>query len=70
MLNLMGKGKESYDTICELCRRCSQGSFIKKPRIQDISRKSTKSANGGVTCMEISTLLDDFKVDILSTLSS
>ena len=69
MLIVMGKGdvsKEIYDTICELCRRYSQGSSRNKPEIRYIFGKDTKSSNGGVTCVEINTLLDYFRTILLA----
>ena len=38
--------------------------------IRDTSQRATKSDNQGVTCMKIGNLLDDFKIDIIGTLSS
>lgn len=65
MLNLMGKGdisKESYNTIWELCVRCSRGDIRNKPGTRD-------TLGSGVTREEIDVLLDNFKANILSTLS-
>jgi hypothetical protein len=73
MLNLMGKGdisKESYEAICDLCRRCSRGISRSKLGIRDFPTRATKSTNGGVTHVEIGNLLEEFKTDILGILSS
>jgi hypothetical protein len=70
MLSLMGKGdisKESYEAICDLCRRCSRGLSRSNPRISDFPNIAKKSFNGGVTHVEIVNLLEDFKTDIFGT---
>ena len=62
VINLMGKGDISHLTYPEICNLC------KRPR-DSISRVN-KSATSGVSRVDISNLLDNFKIDILNTLGS
>ena len=62
VFNLMGKGDISHLTYLEICNLC------KRPR-DSISRVN-KSATSGVSRVDISNLLDNFKIDILNTLGS
>jgi hypothetical protein len=72
ILNLLGKGdisKESYQDILTLCRGSSWGTSRTQTQPNDTFSKVQKLANGGVTWAEIGNLLDNFKTDILSTLT-
>lgn len=69
--NIMGKGYISYipfDEIAELCQKYSRGrSKIGK---RDVTSKDSKFAAGGVTRAEIWSLIENFKIDLLSTLGT
>jgi len=71
ILNVMGKADILYlpfDEIVELCQNYSRGrSKIGK---RDITSRASKSAIGGVTRVKIGSLLENFKIDILSTLGT
>jgi hypothetical protein len=61
----------TYNEICELCRHYSHNTTKSRRGPRDIVSKVTKSSNGGgVTKVEIGNLLDNFKTDILISLSS
>jgi hypothetical protein len=69
----MGVGDVSqvtYDDICELCRRYSQGSTKSRRDPRDLASRVTNTSGGGITRAEIGNILDTFKTDILSSLSS
>jgi hypothetical protein len=73
ILNLMGRGDISnlgYDAICEMCKIYSRGNSKhgKDPRY--VATRIMKSTGGGVTLVDIGNLLDNFKMDILGSLSS
>ena len=73
ILNLLRKGdisKESYQDILTLWRRSSRRTSQIRPQPNDTFSRVQKSANGGVTRAEIGNLLDNFKTDILSNLTS
>ena len=74
VLNLMGAGdvsKLSYDDVCELCRRYSRGNSKVGGGSRDTSSRLVKLVVGAeVTQDEIGNLFENFKTDILSTLSS
>lgn len=73
MLNVMGKGyisKERYDSICDWWSRCACGSSRNWTRIREIPNRVTREVNSGVTQADIDTLLEEFKKNILGTLSS
>ena len=70
-LNIMGKGdiyQEYYGNIIDLCIRCSKGSTRLKPAGRDVITIDSKASGGSITRVEIDTLLEDFKTDILRTL--
>jgi len=72
-LNLLGKGdisQEPFAEIVNICLRCSRGSSKRRSTIQDASPQIQKSIRGGVTREEIGNLFENFKTDILSTLSA
>jgi len=72
-LNIMGKGdkyQEDYANIIDLCIRCSRGSTRLKPAGRDVSTRDNKVSGGSITHVEISNLLEDFKIDILGTLTT
>ena len=78
MLNLLGKGdisKESFENIVELCKRYSRGSSRnnrrdKRDKLErDIFDRTQKSSNGGATYAEIGNLLENFKTEMLSSIS-
>jgi hypothetical protein len=71
--NLMGKGdiyQETYDNIIQLCIRCSRGSTQTRSRIQAPLTRSSNITSGGVTRAEVGNLLENFKTNILSTLTT
>ena len=74
ILNLMGGGdisKLSYDEACELCPRYSRGNYKVGGGTRDIASRLVNSvARDGVTRAEMGILFENFKTDILSTLSS
>ena len=73
VLNLMGVGDISFlpfDQISELCRKYSRGKEKVGKDSRDSLSKVSKSASGSVTRVELGNLLEIFKIDLLSTLSS
>ena len=73
LLNLMGAGDVSllkYVEICDLYRRYSRNSSWSGRGIWDTVSRTTKTSREGVSRMEIGNLLEGFKTDILSSLSS
>jgi len=71
ILNVMGKGYLSYlpfDEIAELCQKYSRGR--PETRKRDITSRASKSTIGGVIKVEIGSLLEKIKTDILSTLGT
>ena len=79
MLNLLGKGyisKESFGKIVELCKRYSRGSsrnnkWDKRDKLEcDVFDRTQKSSNGGATCVEIGNLLENFKTEMMRSISS
>lgn len=73
MLNLLGKwdiSKESYQDILTLCRRSSCGSSRSRSQHKDTFLRVQKLANGGVTRAEIGNLFEDFKTELLNTLTT
>jgi len=72
-LNLMGKGdiyQETYDNIVQLCIRCSRGSTQTRSRIQAPITRSSNITSGSVTRAKVGNILENFKTDILSTLTT
>ena len=68
MLNLMAAGdisQKSFEEIIELCRKYSRSKSKARKGIRAI-----KSVGGGVTRKKLGNLLENFKTDILGTLSS
>ena len=79
MLNLLGKGdisKESFEKIVELCKRYSRGSSRNNKRDKrdklesDVFDRTQKSSNGGAIRAEIGNLLENFKIEMMSSISS
>jgi hypothetical protein len=73
MLNLMGKGdiyQETYDDIVLLCIRCSRGSSRTRSGMRIPLTRNNNITSGGVTRDEVGNLLENFKTDILSTLTT
>ena len=79
MLNLLGKGdisKDPFKKILELCKRYSRGSSRNNRRDKwdklecDVFDISQKSSNGGTTHAEIGNLLENFKIEMMSSISS
>jgi hypothetical protein len=71
-LNLMGKGdiyQETYDNIVQLCIRCLRGSTQTKSWMQTPLTRNSNISSRGVTRDEFGNLLENFKTDILSTLT-
>jgi len=72
-LNIMDKGyiyQENFADIIDLCIRSSIGNTRLKPTECDMITRDNKISGGGITCTEISNLLEDFKTDILGTLTT
>jgi len=72
-LNIMGKGdiyQEDYANIINLCIRCSRGSTRLKPAKCDMTTRDNKISGKSITRVEIDNLLEDFKTDILGTLTT
>src|SRR5690606_28334457 len=74
IMNLMGGGdisKLGYDEVCEICRRYSRGNSKVGGEIRDTVSRLVRSVVGAkVTRAEMGKLFENFKTDILSTLSS
>ena len=71
VLNLMGTRDVSqltFEDTSNLCKKCLQSKAKSGKGIRDT--RINKSASGGVTRVELGNLLENFKTDILSTLSS
>ena len=78
MLNLLEKGdisKESFEKIVELCKSYSRGSSRnnrrdKRDKLErDILDRTQKSSNGGATHAEIGKLLENFKIEMMRSIS-
>ena len=72
-LNIMGKGdiyQEDYANIIDLCIRCSRDSTRLKPAECDMITRERKISNGSITRTKIGNLLQDFKTNILGTLTT
>ena len=73
ILNMMGKGdisQLSLHDIAELCVHLSRGKSKTKKGLRDPSLiRANKSATGSVSRAEIGNMLDEFKTDILGSLS-
>ena len=72
VLNLMGVGDISFlpfDQISELCRKYSRGKAKARKDSRESLSKVSKFASGSVTRVELCNLLENFKTDLLSTLS-
>jgi hypothetical protein len=73
MFNLMGKGviyQETYDDIVLLCIRCSRGSSQTRSGMHTPLTRNSNITSGGVTRVEVGNLLEKFKIDVLSTLTT
>ena len=73
MLNLMGKGdiyQENYDDIILFCIRCSRGSSWTRSGMRTPLTRNNNITSRGVTWDEVGNLLENFKTDILSTLTT
>ena len=69
----MGAGDISFlpfDQISELCRKYFRGKANTGKDSKDSLSKVSKSASGSVTRVKLGNLLENFKTDLLSTLSS
>lgn len=67
----MGKGDISnftFNETTDLCQKYARGRS--KSRKRDVNSKAAKSAEGGVTRVEIGSLLENFKTNLLSTLGT
>lgn len=72
-LNIMGKGdiyQEIFADIIDLCIRSSRGSTRLKPVECDMLTRDNKISGGGVTHAKIGDILENFKTDILGTLTT
>ena len=72
-LNLMGKGdiyQETYDDIFQLCIRCSRGSTRTRSGIHAPITRSSNITSMGITRAEVGNILENFKRNILSTLTT
>jgi hypothetical protein len=73
VLNLMGYGDISslpFEQICEMCRKYSRGKAKAGKSQRDALSKVTKTATGSITKAEIGNLLENFKTELMGTLSS
>ena len=72
-LNIMGKGDyyhENFADIIDLCIRSSRGSTRLRLAEHDRFVRDNKISTEGVTHAEIGNLLENFKTDILGTLTT
>jgi len=72
-LNIMGKGdiyQENFADIINLCIRSSRGTTRLKPTEHDWFVRDNNFLIEGVTRAEIGNLLENFKTDILGTLTT
>jgi len=72
-LNIMGKGdiyQENFADIIDLCIRSLRGSTRIKPIEYDRFVRDNKISTEGVTRVELGNLLENFKTDILGTLTT
>jgi hypothetical protein len=72
-LNLMTKGdvyQETYDDNVLLCIRCSRGSSQTRSGIRTPFTRNRNITSGGVTRDKVGNHLENFKTDILSTLTT
>eukprot|EP00253_Pinus_taeda_P035424 PITA_35424 len=72
-LNIMGKGdiyQENFADIIDLCIRSSRGSTRIKPTEYDWFVRDNKISTEEVTRVELGNLLENFKTDILGTLTT
>jgi len=73
MLNMLGKGeisKESYDEIVNLCKISLRGATNRSKIRDNTYSRVQKSASGGATRAEIGNLLEEFKIEMLSSFAS
>jgi hypothetical protein len=74
MLNLMASGEIShkpFSEICEMCKNYSRSGAKIGKNVQDPYNEILKLVSvGGITREEIGNLLENFKIDILSTIGS
>ena len=62
---------KSFDEICELCRKYSRSKDKTRRSVRDGFSRASRSINTtGVTRMELGKLLENFKTDIMGTLTS
>ena len=69
----MGKGdiyQESFADIIDLCIRSSRGCTRIKPAEHDRFARENKISSEGLTPVEIGNLFENFKTDILGTLTT
>jgi hypothetical protein len=73
-LNLMASGdiyQKKFEKISELCRTYSRSKGKATKSVREPVNKNTKTSTaGGVTKVELGNLLDNFKTDLLGTISS
>eukprot|EP00253_Pinus_taeda_P031302 PITA_31302 len=72
-LNIMGKGdiyQENFADIIDMSIRSSRGSTRIKPAEYDRFTRDNKTSTEGVTRVELGNLLENFKTDILGTLTT
>ena len=72
-IKIMGKGdiyQENFADIIDLCIRSSRGSTRVKPTEHDRFARDNKISAEGLTRAEIGNLLENFKTDILGTLTT
>ena len=73
MLNLLSKGvisKEYYDDIIALYLRCSRGYSKTKMGSRNVSTRKQKLANGWATTEKNGNLLQNLKIDMMSSISA
>ena len=68
ILNLMASGdvsQKSFEDIVEMCRKYSRSKAKARKGVRVV-----KSSSGGITRLELGNLLENFKTDILGTISA
>ena len=62
---------KSFTEICEMCKNYSRSRAKTRKNVQDPYNRNLKPVSpGGIIRAEIGNLLENFKIDILSTIGS
>jgi hypothetical protein len=73
VLNLLISGdvhQNPFAKIADYCRRYSRGQAKTGKAPRDSFSRNTRQSSGTVTRIELGNLLENFKIDILSTISN